>query len=84
MKQSNPTDDTIKIMRLKIIAFLEASGGMAQRSEIRKYVGIDEMTYCEEFNRALKSKKLTPVYGSGEIAPGLFLSRPPVVAYCLA
>lgn len=74
----------IKILRSKIIAFLaSAKGGEAARSALKKHLGIDPMIHSEPFNRAVKTTKITPVYGSGEIAPGLFLSRPPVVAYRL-
>lgn len=74
----------VKIMRSKIIAFLASSkGNEAERRAIKKHLGIDPITHSETFNRAVISKKLTPIYGSGEIAPGYFLSRPPVVAYRL-
>jgi hypothetical protein len=72
---------TIKEMRTQIVAFVKSMGGHAGRAEIKRHLGLDPMTYSEPFNRAVKTVKLRPVYGTGEISPGLFLSRKPVVAY---
>jgi len=74
----------IKDMRGKIISFLESKGGMAVRSEIRKFVGLTGPEHSEVFYRATKSKKLIPIYGTGEISPGLFLGRPPILAFKLS
>lgn len=74
----------VKIMRSKIIAFLQSKGGEAERRAIKEHLGIEPIIHSETFNRAVTSTKLRPIYGRGEIAPGYFLSRPPVVAYALA
>lgn len=75
----------LKIMRSKIITFLSSSEGYeAERCAIKKHLGIEPITNSETFDRAVISKKLTPIYGSGEFAPGCVCSRPPVVAYRLS
>lgn len=74
----------IKDMRQKIIDFVKSCGGQADRCKIKKHLGIEPIAYSGQFDRAVKTKKLTPVYGTGEISPGLFLSRKPIIAYKLA
>jgi hypothetical protein len=79
MKQNNQ----IKEMREKIIAFVESEGGQAERRAIKEHIGLDQFVNSECFNRAVKTKKLEPIYGSGEIGSGLFLRVKPVIAYKL-
>lgn len=74
----------VKDMRARLIAFVKSMGGQAGRREMKEYLGLDPIVHWECFDRAVKTKKLTPIYGTGEISPGLFLSRKPVVAYRLA
>ena len=80
---SAPITDVSK-MRALLIKFVTSNGGQARRDEMRKHVGIDGTDWCGVFDRAVKTKHLVPIHGTGEVSPGLFLSRPPVVAYRLA
>lgn len=74
---------SVKDLRAKAIAFVAASGGQADHAELKKHLGFDLGSYSESFNRAMKTAKLQPIYSTGEISPGLFLRRKPVVAYRL-
>ena len=74
---------SVKDLRAKAIAFVTTNGGQADRAELKKHLGFDLGSYSESFNRVVKPTKLQPVYSTGEISPGLFLSRKPVVAYRL-
>lgn len=74
----------VKQMREKLIAFVKESGGQAERRAMKEHLGLDPLVHWECFNRAVKTTRLTPVYGSGHIGSGLFLSRKPVVAYRLS
>jgi hypothetical protein len=78
----NNTD--VKQMRAKLIAFVKSMGGQAGRTEMKEHLGLDPVRYYVHFDRAVKTKKLIPIHSMGEISPGLFLSRKPVVAYRLA
>jgi fructose-bisphosphate aldolase class 1 len=80
MKNMN---DQVKEMRARIVEFVKLSGGQAERSAIKEHLGLDQWDFSEIFNRALKTTKLTPIYGRGEISPGLFLRVKPVITYKL-
>lgn len=82
MSDSNNAD--VKSMRAKLVAFVESKGGQADRSDMKRHLGIDPEVWWPAFDQAVNTVKLQPVYGSGEISPGLFLSRKPVIAYRLA
>ena len=73
----------VKEMRTRILLFVESKGGIADRSQLREHVGVPAYQYSPLFNQAVKTKKLKPIYGDGEIMPNVFLSRPPVLAYQL-
>lgn len=70
--------------RTRAIAFIKSMGGQAGRSEIKTHLGLNPVDYWPSFDRAMRTKKLVPIFGDGQIAPGLFLARPPIVAYRIA
>ena len=76
-------NNQIKEMRARIIEFVKLRGGEAERIRIKQYLELDPAIYSECFNRAVKTKKLEPVYGSGHVGSGLFLRVKPAIAYKL-
>jgi hypothetical protein len=76
-------NDQIKKMRARIVEFVKSNGGQADRRAIKEHLGLDPLVHWECFDRAVKTKKLEPVYGSGHVGSGLFLRVKPVVAYKL-
>lgn len=76
--------DVVKDLRAKAVAFVTSKGGQAGREEIKEHLGLDLWAYSEPFNQAMKTTKLVPLHSKGEISPGIFLRRPPIVAYRLA
>ena len=74
----------VKQTREKIVEFVTKSGGIADRSVIKEHLGLDGMTYYEFFEKALKTTRLKPIYGTGQIGKNLFVTRRPIVAYRLS
>ena len=74
----------VKDMRERAIAFIKSMGGQAGRSEIKEHLGLDPIVHWPCFDRAVKTKRFSPIHGTGQIAPGFFWRRSPVVAYRIA
>jgi len=79
-----PHDQKVKVMRERIIAYLKAQGGTAERAALKAHLGIERLACNGWLDKALKTKKIVALHGSGEVAPGLYLRIKPVVAYRLA
>ena len=75
----------VKLVRGKIIDFVKSKGGKADYSDIKSMLGLEQYKYYGFLEKALKTTKLTPVYGSGKIGPvGLtqfILARKPIIAF---
>ena len=74
----------VKEMRKEILRYVAEKGGQADRTQLRNHLKIPYCAYWPVFDQAVKTKKLIPVYGHGEITVGIFLRRPAVIGYLLA
>lgn len=78
-----PLEKKVPVMRERVIAYLKSQGGTAERTALKEHLGIERFACNGWLDDALKTKKIIPLYGSGEVAPGLYLRVKPVVAYKL-